>query len=191
MLVKDHKELDKDGLWLVRLVIPAKNYTQCFAKMGYKIIKKSFDFHKVDYMKYTIKQAKCLKLDLERIGRRETIEMDKDLIVKLDIEAMYPSITYELVAEAVRYYAEGFSEEETARVEAGLDMLKFSMSNCLINFREKYLQYGKERDPLKRVLTIGGYDSAWLADLTACYILERAEPVWSEQFAYFKIYRDD
>ena len=142
-------------------------------------------------MKYTIKQAKCLKLDLERIGRRETIEMDKDLIVKLDIEAMYPSITYELVAEAVRYYAEGFSEEETARVEAGLDMLKFSMSNCLINFREKYLQYGKEKDPLKRVLTIGGYDSAWLADLTACYILERAEPVWSEQFEYFKIYRDD
>ena len=132
----------KDGFWLVRLVIPATNYTQCFAKMGYKIIKKSFDFHKVDYMKYTIKQAKCLKLDLERIGRRETIEMDKDLIVKLDIEAMYPSITYELVAEAVHYYAKGFSEEETARIEDRLDMLKFSMSNCLIN----------SKDPLKIVL---------------------------------------
>ena len=35
--------------------------------------------------------------------------MDKDLVVKIDIEAMYPSIMYELVAEAVRYYAkEGF-----------------------------------------------------------------------------------
>ena len=41
-------------------------------------------------MKYTIKQAKCLKLDLEKIGREEAIVMDKDLVVKLDIEAMYP-----------------------------------------------------------------------------------------------------
>ena len=88
-------------------------------------------------------------------------------------------------------YAKEFSEEETARVEAGLDMLKFSMSNCLINFREKYFQYGKEKDLLKRVLTIGGYDSAWLADLVACYILEKTENMWSEQFTYFKIYRDD
>ena len=53
------------------------------------------------------------------------------------------------------------------RVEAGLDMLKFSMSNCLINFGPDYFQYGKEKDPLKRVLTIGGFDSAWLADLVA------------------------
>ena len=29
--------------------------------------------------------------------------MDKDLVVKLDTEAMYPSITNTLVAEAVRY----------------------------------------------------------------------------------------
>ena len=42
---------------------------------------------------------------------------------------------YELVADEVHYYVKGFSEE-TAGVEAGLGMLKFSMSNCLINFRE-------------------------------------------------------
>ena len=52
-------------------------------------------------MKYTIKQAKCLKLDLEMIERKEAIRMDKDLIVNLDIKAMYHSITYELVTEAV------------------------------------------------------------------------------------------
>ena len=49
--------------------------------------------------------------------------MNKDLIAKLDIEAMYPSITYELVAEAVRYYAKWFSEEDKMRVKAGLEML--------------------------------------------------------------------
>ena len=69
-------------------------------------------------------------------------------------------------------------------------MLKFNMSNCLINFGPEYFQYGKEKDPLKRVLTIGGFDSAWLADLVACYILEETEPTWENKFAYFKIYRD-
>ena len=59
--------------------------------------------------------------------------MDKDLVVKLDIEAMYSSITYKLVAKAVRYYTKGFSKEEEMRVEAGLDILKFSMCNCLMN----------------------------------------------------------
>ena len=57
------------------------------------------------------------------------------------------------------------------RVEAGLNMLKFSRSNCLINFGEEYFQYGKEKNPLKRVLSIGGFDSAWLADLVACYAM--------------------
>ena len=114
---------------------------------------------------------------MEEIGRKEDIVMDKDLVVKLDIEAMYPSINYKLVAKAVRYYTRRFSEEEEMRVEAGLDMLKFSMSNCLINFGPEYFQYGKEKNCSQRVLTIGGYDSAWLADLVAGYILEKTEPV--------------
>ena len=64
------------------------------------------------------------------------------------------------------------------RIEAGLDMLKFSMSNCLINFGRDYFQYGKEKDPLKRFLSIGEIDSVWLADLVACYILEQTESVF-------------
>ena len=142
-------------------------------------------------MKYIIKQAKCLKLDLERIGRKEAIRMDKDLTIKLDIEAVYPSITYKLVAEAVRHYAKRFLEDDKMRAKAGLKMLMFTMSNCLIDFEEEYVQYGKEKNPLKRVLSIGGFDSAWLADLVACYILEKTEPVRKNQFAYFKIYRND
>ena len=148
ILVKDHKDKGPDDFWPVRLVIPATNYTQCFAKMGYKIIKSCFDLNQIKYMKYTIKQAKSLKEDLEVVDEIESILMDRDLIAKLDVEAMYPSITYELVAQAVRHYSNGFSEEETARVKVGLDMLKFSMSNCLINVGEKYFQYGKEKNPL-------------------------------------------
>ena len=65
------------------------------------------------------------------------------------------------------------------------------MSNCLINFGEEYSQYEKEKDLLKRVLPIGGFDLAWLADLEVCYILETTQQVWKDQFAYFKIYCDD
>ena len=90
LLVKDHKDCREDGFWPVCLVIPATKHSQCFARMGYNIIQKTFDERGVKYMKYTIKQAKCLKLDLERIGGKEAIRMDKNLIVKLDIEAMYP-----------------------------------------------------------------------------------------------------
>ena len=133
--------------------------------MGYKIIKRTVDRRGIKYMKYTIKQAKCLKLDLEKIGREKTIVMDKFLVVKLDIEAMYPSINYELVAKAVRYYTKGFSREEELRLEADLDMLTFSMSNCLINFGPDYFQYGKGKNR--------DFDSTWLADLVACYIFEK------------------
>ena len=88
--MKDNKDRGEDGFWPVRLVIPATNYTQCFARMGYKIIQKTFGERGAKYMKYTTKQAKYLMLDLERIGGKEAIRMDKNLIVKLNIEAMYP-----------------------------------------------------------------------------------------------------
>ena len=77
----------------------------------------------------------------EEIGRTRAIRMDKDLITKLDIEAMYPSITYELVTEAVRHHTKEFSKEEEMRIEAGLEMLKFSMANCLIDFGQDYFQH--------------------------------------------------
>ena len=109
---------------------------------------------------------------------------------KIGYRSHVSSITYELEAKAVRYYTKGFSEEDKMRVEAGLDMLKFSMFNCLINFGPDYFQYGKDKDPLKKVLPIGGFGTAWLADLIACYILEKTGQVWLNEFAYFKIYRD-
>ena len=84
----------------------------------------------------------------------------------------------------------GFSKEEEMKAKAGLDMLKFSMANCLINFGPDYFQYGKEENPLKKVLTIGGFDSAWLADLVACYILEKLN-MYGKEFAYFKNCCDD
>jgi hypothetical protein len=39
-------------------------------------------------------------------------------------------------------------------------------------------------------LTIGGYESAWLADLVAAFVLENCEDLFEEAI-YDGIYRDD
>ena len=55
-----------------------------------------------------------------------------------------------------------------------LEMLKFSTGNALVKFREKYYEYGVDDDPMNISLTIGGYSSAWNADLIASYLLDLA-----------------
>jgi hypothetical protein len=44
-------------------------------------------------------------------------------------------------------------------------MIKFGMGNTLLTFVDKYYKYGGDLDVEDRGLTIGGYESAWLADL--------------------------
>ena len=51
-------------------------------------------------------------------------------------------------------------------------MIGFGMKNTLVSFIDKYYEYGGEMEDEKRGLTIGGYESAWLADLVAAYLLE-------------------
>ena len=55
---------------------------------------------------------------------------------------------------------------------------------------DKYYEYGGDMDGKKRGLTIGGYESAWLAHLVAAYILKTTENLFSD-FIYHGIYRDD
>ena len=43
----------------------------------------------------------------------------------------------------------------------------------------------------KSRLTIGGYESAWLANLVAAYIFEKAAELFNETSCYHGIYRDD
>lgn len=50
-------------------------------------------------------------------------------------------------------------------------MIKFGMGNTLLTFVDEFCKYGGEVDVEERSLTIGGYKSAWLADLGQSYIL--------------------
>ena len=52
-----------------------------------------------------------------------------------------------------------------------LRLIGFGMSSNLLNFQEKYYEYGEDGLE-KKGLAIGGYESALLADLVASYLLE-------------------
>lgn len=52
-------------------------------------------------------------------------------------------------------------------------MISFGMSNTIVNFKDKFFEYDWDVDNEERGLTIWGYESAWLADLAAAFILEK------------------
>jgi len=66
-------------------------------------------------------------------------------------------------------------------------MLKFSMENTLLTFQDKYYECGIQEDPMEWCLTIGWYDSTWLANIVAAYILEKASS-HSEDTVYVDVF---
>jgi hypothetical protein len=186
LLIKDHKKPKSDGNYPTRLIIPATNFTACFPKLGYLGIKKIFDRCSVNYTRNTIIQASDLKDKLEKLNVRR----DEVTIVSIDAQAMYPSIKFKLVINAVNFFAKNLSTIDRETIDDCLKLIQFGMGNTLLTFVDKYYEYGGECEIDDRGLTIGGYESAWLADLVAAFILENSDEHFKDTM--FKgIYRDD
>lgn len=186
LLIKDHKEANDDGVFPTRLICPATNFTSGFPKAGYRGIKKILDENEVNYTKSTIIQASQLKTSLEKLQLKES----EVTIVSFDAVEMYPSIKYKLVRKAVQYFAKDLDADARERINVCLEMIKFGMGNTLLMFMDKYYEYAGDEETDERGLMIGGYESAWLADLVAGYVLECT----SDHFKKTKlkgIYRDD
>ena len=137
-------------------------------------------------MKRTIVQSSHLKSILEKFK----LKRNNCTICSLDIINMYPSIKHRLIRKAITFYSSGFADEELEMIEAALEMQQFSMKNTLVTFQDKYYEYGVEEDAMDRVLTMGGYDSAWLADLVAGYLMERVDDTLGG-LRFLGMYRDD
>ena len=69
-------------------------------------------------------------------------------------------------------------------------MIKFGMDNSIVTFKDRYRIYGGNCPVEEKGLTIGGFESAFLADLVAAYILEKSEDLFSNSI-FNKIYRND
>ena len=81
-------------------------------------------------------------------------------------------------------------KKEKEKIGKCLDVIKFGMSNTLVSFTDKFYEYDGDLNEEERGLTIGGYESAWLADLVAAYILEKTKNMFKGT-KYHGIYRDD
>ncbi len=58
------------------------------------------------------------------------------------------------------------------------------MGNTIILFLDKYYEYGVGPDPERQGLTIGGFKSAFLADLEASYIIDKLKYIWERHVQF-------
>jgi hypothetical protein len=98
---------------------------------------------------------------------------------------------YGLIEKAVNYYTQNVSDNDKEVTNICLEFIKFGMCNTLITFVDKYYLYDGDLDFNNRGLTVGGFESAWLADLTISYLLETIDQDLFKNVDYFGIYRDD
>ena len=91
---------------------------------------------------------------------------------------IYPSIKLAGIKRAVRYFVRTLTREAKKTINLCLDLIQFGMSSTLISFDGEYYEY-HEGESEEQGLDIGGYESAFLADLVASYIFEKVKPIFA------------
>ena len=110
--------------------------------------------------------------------------------MSIDAEKMYPSVKFEQIKRAVNYFLRDAPASDRLKAQRCLEMVKYGMDNTYVAFQDQYWIYGGHLPVEEKGLTIGGYESAFFADLVAAYILENAKDIFSNSL-FNKIYRDD
>ena len=110
-------------------------------------------------------------------------------IASVDAINMYPSIKLATIKNAVRFFARKLNNEVRKTINLCLNLIQFGMSSPQISFDREYYEYhGGERE--EQGLVIGGYKSAFLADLVASYLFEKASSIFWPTI-YHGIYQDE
>jgi hypothetical protein len=65
------------------------------------------------------------------------------------------------------------------------------MGNTIVSFRDKFYEYGVDPNPDHQGLTIGGFESAFLADLEASYIFDKLSYILERHVQFVGTYRND
>ena len=86
---------------------------------------------------------------------------------------MYPSIKYPLVKKAIDFFTKDIPKKNKMNLGLCCDMIRFGMTSTLLNFQDKYFEYGE--DISTKGLAIGGYESAFLVDLVASFLTHLKE----------------
>ena len=120
LLMRDHKDRNKNGEFPSRSVVPAKNFTAAFPHVAQRGNRQILDRNHINYSKKNIIQASDLKEQLEKL----TILKSKNTIMSIDAENMYPSVNCEQIKRAVDHFLSDTSEEDKATAKRCLEMVK-------------------------------------------------------------------
>ena len=101
LMIKNHRKINKKGEYPTMLVIPAKNFSATFSKIGYLGIKCMLDKGKVIYSRVSVIQASDLKEKLEKLK----IKIDEVTIASVGAINMYPSIKLSTIKKSVKFFA--------------------------------------------------------------------------------------
>ena len=113
----------------------------------------------------SIVKASDLKERLEELK----IKRYKVKIASVDAIEMYSSITILTIRKEVRLFARKLNAATKKTINLCLELIRFGMSSTLISFDGEYYKYHcGERE--EQGLAIGGYESAFFADLVASYL---------------------
>ena len=82
------------------------------------------------------------------------------------------------------------SNKKKKKIHWCLDLIQFGMRSKLLNFQDRFFEYKGNGYKNDIGLAIGGYESAFLADLVASFIFEKTEHLLNDT-RYKEIYRDD
>jgi hypothetical protein len=185
--IKDHQPPQTNGRYKTRLIVSAHNFTQCLSKLASKSIESTFRRAAINFERYTLKNSLALKRNFEV----KDFHRDDVTIVSLDIKDMYPQCRFGAVQAAVKHYYRQLEPLAREKIRRCLDILKFSMGNTIVSFRDRYYEYGVDNDPNRRGLTIGGFESAFLADLECSFIFEKLQHLFVHHTYFVGTYRDD
>ena len=99
---------------------------------------------------------------------------------------MYTPIELSTIGKSVRFFAIKLTAATKKTINLLLELIRFGMSSTIIYFDGNYYEYhGEERE--EQGLAIGGYESAFLADLVASYHFEKSKANFHST-TYHKIY---
>ena len=139
----------------------------------------------MNYSRFLIVQAS----DLKEILEEKKLVREEVTISSVNAINMYPSIKLTTIKKAVRFFERTLTTATKKTINLCLELIHFGMSSTLICFNGEYYEHhGGENE--EQGLAIGKYESAFLANLFASYLFEKAKANFYLTI-YHRIYRND
>ena len=102
---------------------------------------------------------------------------------------MYPSTKLSTIKKAVIFFARKITAATKKTINLCLELTRFGTSSTLISFDGEYYEYpGGEKEG--KGLAIGGYESAFLANLVVSYLFDKFKALLN-MTTYYDIYQYD